>query len=637
MILTRLRLRNFRQYRGDHDLRLADGPDENVTVIEGPNGAGKSGLFIALNWCLYGEAGGDRGELIHKGLEGDESRAYVEVHFRHEGRQYRARRELELAGGREIVGDLQLDSLDPGAKVTKLPDPTQRMNSILPSDARRYFFFDGEKIDEMSRPGHEDEVSDAVRSVLKLRVLERAAAHLLKVEKDLAKAARSHDAVSDRETELIELTESYNDRIAKLREQRTAAQTDVRRNRERLHELRDRIAEVNEVREVAKQEQLLEERIALIEGERDEVLDRLSAGLLGAAPSLAVGALAEANRILDEKRARGELPSSIRQHLIDDLVSAGRCLCERELDQGSTDALLRRRSVAVSDELEEAVQLATGRIKALVEDAGSGADAVSAALGRRAELLDREDTSRRELGEIRERLRSGYSADVTELGRERDELEQSIDDLTREAARCDLEIEGLEKQRSDVKLELARIEASDSEARRVKRKWELARDAASTAEGLLERFRHHARERIEEATDRAFKLLIWKKDHFDRVEISETYELDVVDRFQRSALRELSAGERQVLSLSLIIGIAEVADHEAPLVIDTPFGRISEEVQGHLAERLPASAPQLVLLITDHELAASARSAIETRVGRDYRLDFDEANSVTTIREVGRG
>jgi DNA sulfur modification protein DndD len=636
MILTRLRLRNFRQYRGDHDLRLSDAPDRNVTIVEGPNGAGKSGLFIALNWCLYGEAGGDRGELLHKGLDGD-ARGFVEVHFRHEGRQYRARRELELVGGREIVGELQLDSLDPGAKVTTLPDPTQRMNSILPSDARRYFFFDGEKIDEMSRPGHEDEVSDAVRSVLKLRVLERAAAHLLQVEKALAKDAREHAAVTDRETELIERTESLNDRIVGFREQRARASASIREKRERLQLVRDRIAELKEVREIARQEELVEARIGLIETERDELLGRMSSGILEAAPTMAVGALVEANRILDEKRARGELPSSIRQHLIDDLVAAGRCLCDRELDAASVDALQRRRQVAVSDELEEAVQLATGRIKALVEDAPRGADGLTAALGRRAELLDQEDVSRRELGEIRERLRSGYSDDVTELGQERDQLEDEIDDLAREVSRCEFEMEALEKQRSEVKLELQRIEASDSEAQRVKRKWELARDAATTAEELLQRFRHHARERIDEATDRVFKSLIWKQGHFDRVEISESYELDVVDRFQRSALRELSAGERQVLSLALIVGIAEVADHEAPLVIDTPFGRISEEVQGHLAERLPATTPQLMLLITDHELAASARKAIEDRVGRDYRLDFDETTSVTTIRELPRG
>lgn len=637
MILTRLRLRNFRQYRGDHDLRLADAPDLNVTVIEGPNGAGKSGLFIALNWCLYGEAGGDRGELIHKGLDESEQQGFVEVHFRHEGRQYRARRELELVGGREIVGELQLDSLEPGAKVTTLPDPTQRMNSILPSDARRYFFFDGEKIDEMSRPGHEDEVSDAVRSVLKLRVLERAAAHLMQVEKALAKEAREHDAVTDRETELIERTETFNDRIVAFREQRSSALVRVRAKRERLQEVRDRIAELKEVREIARQEELLEQQIGQIEADRDDVLSRISRGLIEAAPTLAVGALVEANRILDEKRAKGELPSSIRQHLIDDLVAAGRCLCERELDQTSIDALQRRRQVAVSDELEEAVQLATGRIKALVEDAPSGAETLTVALGRRTELLDTEDSSRRALGEIRERLRSGYSDDVTELGKERDALEDAIDDLTREISRCEFEIEALEKQRADVKLELQRIEASDAEAQRVKRKWELARDAATAAEELLHRFRHHARERIEEATDRVFKSLIWKEGHFDRVEISETYELDVIDRFQRSALRELSAGERQVLSLALIVGIAEVADHEAPLVIDTPFGRISEEVQGHLAERLPATTPQLVLLVTDHELATSARGAIESRVGRDYRLDFDESTSVTTIREVPRG
>jgi hypothetical protein len=151
---------------------------------------------------------------------------------------------------------------------------------------------------------------------------------------------------------------------------------------------------------------------------------------------------------------------------------------------------------------------------------------------------------------------------------------------------------------------------------------------------LLDAFRTHARAEIEKETDTVFKRLIWKREHFDHVTISDTYALDVIDRFGGNALRELSAGERQVLSLAFIVAMTTVADHEAPLVIDTPFGRISREVQEHLAERLPSAAPQLVLLLTDSELNPEAEKILDQYVGHKAVLDFDESNSSTSLTVV---
>lgn len=633
MILTRLRMRNFRQYRGDHDLRFADTPERNVTVVTAPNGAGKTGLFIALNWCLYGDAGGDRGELLHKG-EIERPEGYVEVHFRHDGRQYIARRDLFVKGDREVEGELQLDALEPGGKVRSMPDPSGRLNGILPSDARRYFFFDGERIDEMSRPGHEDEVNDAVRSVLKLRVLERAVEHLRQVERKLAKEARQHAAVSENASALMERTELINDRIEELRGQKQATQHRIRQAREELDEVRSRIQAQEEVREVARREQLLEQELVRLEQERDGILDDLARELPRAGVALAAGALRGANLILDEKRSRGEIPSTIRQHLIDDLIEAGRCICDRELDPPAVDALRRRRTDAVSDELEEAVQLATGRIKSLGESRLEELDELQRLLQRRSGLVDEEEDVRRGLSELRERLRSDFSGDITELEAHRTRLEDDLGELHYASGRFDSDIAAAVEERDEAKVALQKLETTDRDARRLTRKFSLARDAANAAEELLERFSAHARAEIERETDRIFKSLVWKRGHFDRVEISEEYALDVIDRFGRSALKELSAGERQVLSLALIVAIGEVADHEAPLVIDTPFGRISKDVQSHLTERLPGAAGQLVLLVTDHELDDAARRQLDQRVGADYALEFDESLSITTIVEV---
>ena len=634
MILTRLRIRNFRQYQGDHELRFAAPCDENVTVVEGPNGAGKSGLFLALNWCLYGEDADIETKGLLRNKDAGDGETFAEVHFVHEGRQYIARRELTVAGGREVTGPLMLDTLSPKGKVTTVPSPTGTMNSILPADARRYFFFDGERIDELSRPGHEAEVSDAVRSVLNLKVLERAVAHLENVEKGFAKDASKHKALGDREIQLIERTEDLNARLAAYRDEQGAGIRRIRSIQDVIEELRERIRQGSEAREVANRQRVLERDVEMIEADRAELLDEMSTELPRLAFSIAQDAVRAADAILDDKRSKGEIPSALRQHLVDDLIAAGACICERPIDDAARDALNRRRSSAVSDELEEAVQLATGRIKALVADEVDQIDLTRRLLTRRSELIDRESDAQRAIDELRGRLRTDFSEEIREIEERVRALEDERNDLTYRRGRIDQEIADVETQLKEVGKELAALEIGDAEAQRLRRKYEIARDAAVVARQLLDAFRKHAREEIEKETDAVFKRLIWKREHFDHVTISDTYALDVIDRFGGNALRELSAGERQVLSLAFIVAMTEVADHEAPLVIDTPFGRISQEVQEHLAERLPAAAPQLVLLLTDSELDAGAEKILDEYVGRKAVLDFDESNSSTSLKVV---
>ena len=121
---------------------------------------------------------------------------------------------------------------------------------------------------------------------------------------------------------------------------------------------------------------------------------------------------------------------------------------------------------------------------------------------------------------------------------------------------------------------MGRTETKSTAASRDKRRYQLSYRARIAAEDLLKRFAEEMRTRIQDETNGIFRSLIWKAKQFESVKISEEYRLDVIDRYGASAIRELSAGERQVLSLAFIVAMSKVTEEEAPLVIDTPFGRI---------------------------------------------------------------
>jgi DNA sulfur modification protein DndD len=134
-----------------------------------------------------------------------------------------------------------------------------------------------------------------------------------------------------------------------------------------------------------------------------------------------------------------------------------------------------------------------------------------------------------------------------------------------------------------------------------KRRYQLASETAQAAGHLLASFSADMREQIQAATDDIFKSFVWKEKQFESVRVTEDYRLEVEDRFHTTTLAGLSAGERQVLSLAFIAGMSRVTGEEAPLVIDTPFGRLSE---------LPVTSP---------------------KVGREYVLAFDDETGATSI------
>jgi DNA sulfur modification protein DndD len=148
-------------------------------------------------------------------------------------------------------------------------------------------------------------------------------------------------------------------------------------------------------------------------------------------------------------------------------------------------------------------------------------------------------------------------------------------------------------------------------------------------------FADDMRQRIEAKTKEIFKSLIWKDSHFQDICLGPDYRLEVIDRYGLPARPELSAGERQVLSLSFITAMSRVSEEEAPLVMDTPFGRLSSHHRNSITEHLPELADQLVLFVTDEELRDQARQNLEPRIGTEYRLEFDRETSCTEIVEVG--
>ena len=346
MKLDWMRLSNFRQFHGDQDIRFSRDSSRNVTVIHGVNGAGKTALFTALNWCLYELDADDIGELVSKralteARVGDSVEVKVQLGFTHGGERFTATRAMNVtkSGAEEWRSagrtEFSLDNVRADGQTRRVPNPTGRIESILPANVRSYFFFDGEKIEQFTRPDNEKEVREAVRNVLKIEVLERASHHLDAAARDYQSslkklASGGLEQLLEGEEALREKTEKTRTRLVELREEKAAAERQTK-------EIDGRLGDIQEIREWDNQRKLALETLRVRQEELDLLWRRIRDTSNLGYYRFAGEAIDKAARIVDAMRERGEIPPGIREQFVQDLLANHVCICGRPIEEESEE------------------------------------------------------------------------------------------------------------------------------------------------------------------------------------------------------------------------------------------------------------------------------------------------------------
>ena len=645
MKLEYLKLKNFRQYYGEQTIRFACDSSHHVTVIQGINGAGKSSLFNALNWCLYGGDVGQIGELVSKRAITENIgtvETSVEIGFTHEHIQYIAERKRKgFLSKQEVkpVGNEEFSLLQirSNGQSESVIDPEWKVVSILPANVRTYFFFDGEQIDNFAKPGHEKEIREAVRNVLKIEAIERTKRHLDDVAKEYQSQLRKY--ASGKLKELMNQIEKKQTECGKLSKDLENLQKEVARAKEQKRDIDERLKEILSARRLIEKRQVIEgERQKLQEKEESlwlEIREVTNRGFI----CLTRPALDKAMDVLEQKRERGEIPSSIRKTFLNDLLDEMRCICGRPIHDGSQEHqnLLNQLNQAVSSKLEDVVIETRGYLKdVLLSRAEEIPNQLIDLMKQQRSLNAKIESKNGHLAKISEQLKNFDAEEVGSLERSRSEHEKDIGKFEASIDHKKEGIDQIKKEIEELNQQIKKEQELEEKADQLRRYYSLTSDSAVAAGKMYDRFANDMRKIIQEEAQHIFKKLIWKETHFQDVLLNEAYELNVIDRYNLNARLEMSAGERQVLSLAFIAGMAEVAKEEEtfPLVMDTPFGRLSRDHREKITEHLPQIADQLILLVTDEELHGKAAENLEPRVGAKYELIFDQTTSSTEIREL---
>lgn len=246
MRLQSIELTNFRQFK-DEKIQFAIDKNQNVTIIMGDNGSGKTSLAQAFFWCFYGTNSFQDKILLNRFVANNmipnqKEMVCVRVYLEHKQEEYCVVRQQEYTkqyndslkpqnsilaiskkdknGNRMWLGTGKTESL-------KNIELTNTINDIMPQDLSKYFFFDGEKIETLSKEISSGRKSnnfvEAVNSLTGLKATRNALNHLNPKLKGSVIGKLEDEYIGGSDRRIAELTEE----IKRLKSEWQSADNDI--------------------------------------------------------------------------------------------------------------------------------------------------------------------------------------------------------------------------------------------------------------------------------------------------------------------------------------------------------------------------------------------------------------------------
>lgn len=162
MLLRSIELHNFRQFI-DEKIDFSTDPDRNVTLVIGDNGTGKTTFAQAFTWCLYGETDFSNkvmlNRLVAEKMTPDQKvTVKVILALTHgdadyeiiRSQEYRKSYSNKITGANTVL-NISRKNKNGGIKYLKPNECEFEIKKIIPKELAGYFFFDGERIEKMSK------------------------------------------------------------------------------------------------------------------------------------------------------------------------------------------------------------------------------------------------------------------------------------------------------------------------------------------------------------------------------------------------------------------------------------------------------------------------------------------------------
>ena len=653
MLIKSIIMNNFRQFKGKQKLEFSTDPNKNVTVLLGDNTFGKTTILQAFNWCLYGTADFPKDSnpdfLLNLELANEQAglqqkcEVSVELILEHKDTEYivlRKQAYIDRAYGswNALNSQLLVSYKENGiTKQVREGEEKNIINAILPQSLSGYFFFDTERVSDIST---RKDLSEAVRGLLGLAAIGNARKHLgARTQKTTAIGQwnGSLDSLGDeRAKEAQETISRETDKIELLKSEVKNAEREL----ESLNNQKERIAEIlrdnQSTAELQRQKQTLEETLEEEKKELEDVNKNFLKFFSSNAMSyLALPLVDQAQEVLvnahvDDRGIRDMTEASIR-----DIIKRGRCICGAQIVEPKSGDLGNDAYQHIIDELNYVLPAHLGTaiisFKELMDTECRNITQFYQIIEQMYKNIQKhrdtiakieDDIARIEESIFGKENMSSYEADMNRIKADIKRMHDKKERCNRDIGACESVIDSAQKVYDGL------VSASDRNKRLIiylayaERICKWIDD--TYAEKELE-----MRSRLQEKVNNIFVRMYHGER---RVQIDNQYHVTLFAQINgKEVITGESEGLKRVKNFAFIAGLVDLAkekaslgkksetitwDNEAyPLVMDAPFSNADETHIKNISGVLPEVANQVIMFVMEKDWQY-AQSVMDVRVGK---------------------
>ena len=648
MLLESITLENFRQFRHE-SIDFAQGDNgKNVTIIIGENGTGKTTFAQAFFWCMYGETEFSDKNMLNKLVAaemkpGQESKVQVILKLRHGTVNYTLMREQTYrkdysnrVKGDNTVFDIAIKDANGNTSYVKKSQCESEVKGILPKELSRYFFFDGERIEKMSKDISTGKkataFAEAVKGLLGLNAMYSAIQHFN--PKSRLGVIGSYESSYDSHS---------NSKIQEYTQTIERCKSEIAKIDARLEELEGQIEQYAEGEELQRQKERLIQKIARAKDSKANVVKAICKDFNSNMSSFfSVALMSRALELLSDRDFTGKDIPYMHAKTIEYLLNQKVCICGTHLDEGSVPYTKVKALIdflppqSISNMISDFKKEAKRRANAQQDLFSHISDNLAVISQQDEEVTDLQD----ELHTIEGKLSGGdVRSKVRAINSEIQLCDKVIRESRAEKDRILLRKGGYESEAERADTERRNLTLLDDKNKKIEiykayaeRIYQELLEVYATSEAEIrsklettinEIFKQIYEGGLYLTIDEKYHISVYANDYDGDVETSTAQSISVIFAFITGIIkmardnRNASDDDAKLLS-----------SEPYPLVMDAPLSAFDKRRIKTVCEALPNTAEQVIIFIkdTDGELA---EEYMGDKIGcRHY---FDKKNEFETV------
>ncbi|WP_226537433.1 AAA family ATPase [Fictibacillus halophilus] len=660
MLLKSITLRNFRQYKGVQKVDFSTDKERNVTIILGNNTSGKTTLLQAFNWCLYGVAVFDTKDFllnidISRDMDvGEVKSVEVEINLIHNNTEYFITRSQEYYCEKKGVrpsnskqARISYKQLDGQIEPIKQIYLKQTINEILPQDLSNYFFFDTERIGNISSKA---DVTEAVKGLLGLSVLDNAMKHLgSKNHKSsvIGKLTSSMDlSGNDKANQALKFIQS-----AQLRRDSIASQLETVKNEITHYEKRkEQLDEILRDNVSTSKLQSKKEKIERDINHEENALELSFSKFLLDFNTNTINYFAQplmnrASKLLKEAKVDDKGIKDMNAQSIADIIKRGKCVCGTKIENGDEAyrhlmyelEFLPPQSIGtIIRNFREKIEMYHSTNTSYFNNLQSKYEDIFRSKNRIQEWQD-------EVNEISDEIKDKvnmkkYEDELVDVKNRLRDFNNKKERLISEDGGCASEIERYQKVYDS-------LIAVSGKNKQIMTYIKYAEEIYKWIEGTYREKEYVIREKLESKINKIFSKMYHGRR---KVVIDEKYRVSLLTAYADDEIKtDESKGLETVKNFAFIAGLVDLAREKIvsntgsdslalssepyPLVMDAPFSNADEKHVNNISTVLPEVAEQVIMFVMAKDWKY-AEVEMNKKVGKKYFLD-KQSETLTYLRE----